>query len=148
MSTRCPGPALLKSLFEVDFVDHFAWVLIDPASGAVVAEARYVRDPKDPASAEIAFSIADAFQGRGAGTLLMDAVAIAAKLTGVQRFTARMFVCNAPMRGILNRHAVQWSRDEPGIVTAFFAVPGDDELSVWAGLAKCIRRTAARIIHG
>jgi RimJ/RimL family protein N-acetyltransferase len=146
MSSRCPGRSLMRSLFEVDFVDHFAWVLIDPADGAVVGEARYVRDPDDPASAEIALSIADAFQGRGAGKVLMDTVAITAETAGVQWFTARILVCNAPMRGILNRFTVSWHQDEPGTVTALFSVPGEAELTVWPGLARCIRLNAARII--
>lgn len=145
MSRGLPGPALLRSLFEVDFADHFAWVLVDPVSGALVAEARYIRDRDDPAAAEIALSVADAFQGSGAGSLLLDAVSIAAKSAGIQRFNARLLVSNIPMRCILNRFAVVWSHDEPGIVCASFPVPDDAGLTAWEGLARCIRRTAMQI---
>lgn len=146
MSRRRPGAGMLRSLFDVDFIDHFAWVLIDPAGGAVVAEARYVRDPADPGTAEIALSVADAFQGAGAGTALVDAVALTAGCVGVQRFTARTLVGNTAMRRILNRFPVTWSNDEPGIVAASFEMPDEADLGLWPGLARCIRRTALRII--
>jgi RimJ/RimL family protein N-acetyltransferase len=146
MSRQRPSRRMLMSLFDVDFTDHFAWVLTDPTSGVVVAEARYVRDPADPLTAEVALSVADAFQGAGAGTVLIDAVAVAGDCAGVRRFTARTLVDNTAMRRILNRFEVTWSHDEPGIVSASFDVPAVDDLTVWPGLSRCIRRTAARII--
>lgn len=73
MSARAPSPALMNYLFQVDYVDHFVWVLVDAADGPVIADARFVRDVADPSSAEIAFIVADGYQGRGIGTLLMDA---------------------------------------------------------------------------
>ena len=74
MSARAPSPALMNYLFQVDYVDHFVWVLVDAADGPVIADARYVRDVADPSSAEISFIVADVYQGRGIGTLLMDAL--------------------------------------------------------------------------
>lgn len=47
--------------------------------GPVVADARFVRDHDDLASAEIALNVADAYQGCGIGTLLLGALAITAR---------------------------------------------------------------------
>ena len=86
-------------LFEVDYVDHFVWVMTDGPDGPVVADVRFVRDESDPASAEIAFIVGDAYQGRGIGTFLMGALAVAAAYHGVQRFSARVLPTTTPMRG-------------------------------------------------
>ena len=41
-------PTVLTYLFEVDYVDHFVWVVTDGADGPVIAGARFVRDHNDP----------------------------------------------------------------------------------------------------
>jgi GNAT superfamily N-acetyltransferase len=43
-------------------------------------DARFVRDESDPKIAEIAFTVADAYQGRGIGSLLISALSIAARV--------------------------------------------------------------------
>ena len=77
MSTRAPSAALMDYLFQVDYVDHFVWVLVDGVDGPVVADVRFVRNLDDPSSAEIAFIVADDYQGRGIGGFLMDALIVA-----------------------------------------------------------------------
>ena len=89
-------------LFEVDYVDHFVWVMTDGAEGPGVAGARFVRDQDDPSIAEIAFTVADAYQGRGIGAFLMGALAVAARYDGVERFSARVLPENSSMREILD----------------------------------------------
>ena len=61
-------------LFEVDYVDHFVWVMTEGEDGSVVADARFVRDEADATVAEVAFIVGDDYQGRGVGTFLMDGV--------------------------------------------------------------------------
>ena len=50
-------------LFEVDYADHFVWVMTDGVDGPVVADARFVREENDPATAEVAFTVGDIYQG-------------------------------------------------------------------------------------
>jgi len=147
MSTRAPSPALMNYLFQVDYVDHFVWVLVDGADGPVVADARFVRDISDPAVAEVAFIVADGYQGRGIGGLLMDALVIAAQVEGVRRFTARMLADNLPMRSILDRYGAQWDRDEPGVVTTAFDVPASDKLRLDPVICDEIRSVTRQVVR-
>jgi len=147
MSTRAPSSALMNYLFQVDYVDHFVWVLVDGADGPVVADVRFVRDAEDPTVAEIAFIVADDYQGRGIGSFLMEALAIAAGVDGVQRFTARLLAENHPMRAILDRFGGEWQRDEPGVVTIEFEVPAQDRLRIDPKLAHDIRTMARRVLR-
>src|SRR6202035_2344277 len=62
---------------DVDGVHHVALVLVVlPPEGEEwpVGVARLVQDPADPASAEIAFTVADEWQGHGGGTALVGAL--------------------------------------------------------------------------
>ena len=122
-STRTPTASLMAYLFEVDYVDHFVWVLTDGAHGPVVADARFVRDGHDATIAEVAFIVGDAYQGRGIGTFLMDALAVAARAGGVTTFTARVLSENYPMRAIMDRAGAHWERDDLNVVTTVVDVP-------------------------
>ena len=147
MSTRAPSPALMNYLFQVDYVDHFVWVLVDGPGGPVVADARFVRDIADPAVAEIAFIVADGYQGRGIGGLLMDALVIAAQVGGVRRFTARMLADNLPMRSILDRYGAHWDRDEPGVVTTAFDVPALENLRIDPVIGNDLRSVTRQVVR-
>lgn len=147
MSPRAPSPSLMNYLFQVDYVDHFVWVLVDGPDGPVVADVRFVRDAEDPAVAEIAFIVADDYQGRGIGSFLMDAVTIAARVGGVQRFTARMLAGNHAMRSILERFGAPWRRDEPGVVTTQFDVPAVESLRIDPALADRIRAMTREVVR-
>jgi CRP-like cAMP-binding protein len=129
-TTRTPTASLMTYLFEVDYVDHFVWVMTEGVDGPVVADARFVRDVADPTVAEVAFIVGDDYQGRGVGTFLMDALAVAARGDGINRFTARVLSENYSMRRILDRYGAEWHRDEQGIVTTEIAVPPLRELTI------------------
>lgn len=147
MSMRAPSTALMNYLFQVDYVDHFVWVLVDGVDGPVVADVRFVRDEHDPSVAEIAFIVGDAYQGRGIGNFLMDSLIIAAHVGGVKKFTARVLSDNLPMRTILDRFGAHWERDEPGVVTTVFDVPKLDTLTIDPGLVGEIRDSARQVIR-
>lgn len=146
MTARMPSPALMHYLFEVDYVDHFVWVVTEP-DGSLVADARFVRDTENPTVAEIAFIVGDSYQGKGIGTFLLGAVAVIARLEGIEKFTARVLGDNLPMRAILDHLGAYWERDDPGIVTTVIDVPGDEQLPFGRDVADQIKNVGRQAIQ-
>ncbi|HYQ34596.1 MAG TPA: GNAT family N-acetyltransferase, partial [Mycobacterium sp.] len=143
MTARIPSPALLHYLSEVDYVDHFVWVVTDGSDP--VADARFVRDESDPKIAEIAFIVADAYQGRGIGSFLIGALSIAARVDGVERFSARMLSENTPMRAIMDHYGAVWEREDVGVITTVIDVP--HQLVFGRDVADQIERVARQVIE-
>jgi RimJ/RimL family protein N-acetyltransferase len=96
-------PAELRYLTDVDHHDHEAIGALDPVTGQGAGIARYIRDPKDPRTAEIAVTIVDGWQGRGLGTELVARLAERARAEGIERFVALTAGTNVAM-GLLLRH--------------------------------------------
>jgi CRP-like cAMP-binding protein len=144
---RNPTKSLMQYLFEVDYVHHFVWVMTDGFDGPVVADARFVRDENDPAVAEVAFIVGDAYQGRGIGTFLMGALAIAADYHGVHRFSARVLTENYPMRAILDHFAAVWHRDDLGVVATVIDVPEPRNPPFTPELTKQIRDMTCQVVR-
>lgn len=115
-----PSEALVKYLVDVDYVNHFAWVVMTADQGPGIASARYIRLHDRPHVAEIALGVRDSHQGRGVGTLLLGALAAAAPVAGVTHFQANVLSENAPMRALLDRFGVHWRFAEPGVVATEF----------------------------
>ncbi len=147
-STGTPTPSLMAYLSEVDYVDHFVWVLTDGTAidAPIVADARYVREAT-PNVAEVAFIVGDDYQGRGIGSFLMEALAVAARSEGIRRFTARVLADNLPMRKILDRYGARWHRDDLGVVTTAFDVPLMRDLTLSAELYRDIHAAARQVIR-
>src|SRR5437879_4393177 len=145
MTARLPSPALMHYLSEVDYVDHFVWVMTDGSDP--VADARFVRDETDPTIAEIAFTVADAYQGRGIGSFLIAALSIAAGVDGVEKFSARMLSDNLPMRTIMDRYGAVWQREDVGVITTVIDVPRRRDLHLKRDMADRIERVARQVIE-
>ena len=145
MTARLPTPALMHYLSEVDYVDHFVWVVTDGSDP--VADARFVRDETDPTIAEIAFTVADAYQGRGIGSFLIGVLSIAASVDGVERFSARMLSDNLPMRTIMDRYGAVWQREDVGVITTVIDVPRRRDLHLKRDIADQIERIARQVIE-
>jgi protein lysine acetyltransferase len=147
LSVRAPTAALLAYLCEVDYIDHFVWVVTDGIDGPVVADARFIRDIDDPASAEIAITVADTYQGRGIGTLLLGALTIAARADEIERFHALVLSDNAAMRALADKFDVRWECEEPGVVTTTMQIPALDDLPIKLDAVRQIHHVARQVIH-
>jgi GNAT superfamily N-acetyltransferase len=93
----------VRYLTEVDYVDHMAWVALDPSrpDHPGIGVARYVRLPDDPAVAEAAVTVLDDYQGRGVGTILLRLLAGSALEHGIHSFRGYVLAANDPMVEIL-----------------------------------------------
>jgi GNAT superfamily N-acetyltransferase len=116
--------AEVERFTQVDYDDRFA--LVVEHDDAIVAVGRYDRLP-DSSEAEVAFVVADEYQHRGIGSLLLDELAAAALPRGITTFVASTLAENATMLGVF-AHAgfkVTSSRDHETISLHFPIVPDD-----------------------
>jgi GNAT superfamily N-acetyltransferase len=81
----------LNALTTVDR-DHYALGALDPATGAGIGLARYVRDANDPQRAIVGVVVVDSWQGRGLATRLLHRLAAHARDGGIEHFDAHMIV--------------------------------------------------------
>ena len=97
--------AELRYLTEVDGRDHVALVALDPTDPEhqLIAVGRFVRLQHDPHAADVAFTVADEWQGRGLGSLLGVHLTHLARNRGIRRFTATMSSDNRPAHRLLQK---------------------------------------------
>jgi GNAT superfamily N-acetyltransferase len=101
---RLPEP-MLRRLIDVDGHSHVA--VVAEAGGEIAGIARFVALPGDPDTAEVAVTVADPFQGRGIGGLLLDALRSAAERAGLGAFVYLVDPTNRPMLRLLRLREVQ-----------------------------------------
>jgi GNAT superfamily N-acetyltransferase len=94
----------LRYLTDVDHRDHEAVFALDE-SGEGVGVARYVRSGARPDTAEVAIAVVDGWQGRGLGTLLLEAISVRARDERVRTFTALMLASNREMMDLFQHLA-------------------------------------------
>ncbi|MET0153289.1 MAG: GNAT family N-acetyltransferase, partial [Candidatus Binatia bacterium] len=85
----------LRRFTELDFVNHVALVatLVEGGEEHIIGVARYIvlpTKPGEPRRAEVAFAVADAHQGRGIATLLLEQLARLAQVGGIDEFEANV----------------------------------------------------------
>jgi protein lysine acetyltransferase len=147
LSVSALNEARLTYLFEVDYIDHFVWVVTDDADGPVAADARFVRDVDNAASAEIALTVADTYQRRGVGTLLLAALAVAAHIDGIEQFHALVFSENPAARALGDKFHARWEVTEPGVIATAMVIPALDDLPVTPEVCRQIHHVARQVIH-
>jgi GNAT superfamily N-acetyltransferase len=100
-----PKPKLsqkdLRYLTDVDGHNHVALAATDPDSGRGVAIGRFIRDPRHPERAEVAITVADGWQRRGLGKILLSRLADRAREEGIRKFTALVSSDNRNMQALL-----------------------------------------------
>jgi CRP-like cAMP-binding protein len=139
---------VIQYLIDVDYSDHFAWVVLEAGEPDEpgVASARYIRERDAEDIAEVAFSVIDEYQGRGLGTFLLGALAVAATENDVHRFRARVLAENEPMRAILRRAGAHMEFSEPGVLETVVDVPAFGQGLPDIETAEALRDAAREIV--
>jgi RimJ/RimL family protein N-acetyltransferase len=107
---------------NVDYRARLALVAEDERAGHLLvrAVARYEPDTA-PGVAEVAVVVEDAWQNRGVGSVLLDAVLEAGETRGIRSFTANVLADNRRMLHVLRRLGeIQRQSSENGVVTVEF----------------------------
>ena len=127
-----PYPELTeRDVHRFTHVDHHDRVAIIATIGEdIVGVVRY--DRVSPDEAEVAFNIADAHQGRGLGSVLLEHIATAAQEQGVRRFVAEVLPGNRRMLGVFTDagYAVASDVDEGVVRLVFDIAPTETSLAV------------------
>ena len=102
---------LVDPVLDPDWVDRgaLAGSVIEAGKDRIVALANYVR-LRDPLSAEVAFAVADDYQGRGIGTRLLEQLAARAAGEGIERFVAEVMADNAAMISVFESAGFEVTR--------------------------------------
>lgn len=119
----------LTYLTEVDQQDHVAWVALDldHPERPGVGVARFVRVADEPHVAEAAVTVADEYQGRGAGTLLLGLLAGLARARGVSVFRNYVMADNRPMLRLFEELGGRREEEAPGVYRVDLALPGPEQ---------------------
>ena len=88
---------------QVDFKSHVALVACGAHEGraAIIGGGRYIMS--ESMSAEMAFVVIDAWQGRGIGSLLAKHLIVLAREAGLRELTAEVLPENSAMRRVFDR---------------------------------------------
>ncbi|MDI1450317.1 GNAT family N-acetyltransferase [Polyangium sp. 6x1] len=128
------SPSMARYLTEVDGKDHVAIVALvdslDLKEEEGVGVARFLRLAGGPHIAEAAVTVIDAYQGKGLGRILLEALTLAARERGITIFRSAVLVSNAPMRRILDEAGGVVHRDEGD--TLVIDVPIGDPRPHWS----------------
>ena len=118
----CVHPELSDAeVHHLTHVDHRNRdALVAVAEDEIVGVARLER-LADPATAEVAFVVADPWQGVGLGTLLFERLAARARQLGITAFTAETLPGNEPMLAVFRR-AGGLLRIADGVIAVTIAV--------------------------
>ncbi|MFC8800498.1 GNAT family N-acetyltransferase [Promicromonospora sp. NPDC057138] len=146
---------LLTQFVTVDHVRRAALVAVRPGPGGedggedIVGVARYdvIDDRPGRRTAEVAFNIADALQGQGLGSVLLEHIAAAARERGVHRFIAEVLPQNRAMLGVFREagYAVEQHLDDGVVTVSVDLDPTDRSREV---MADREHRTEARSMQG
>lgn len=140
-----PSDKLIDYLLAIDYINHFAWVVLDGDQlHPGVAVGRFIRDRDDLRRAEVAFAVVDAQQGRGLATVLLGALGVAADASGIETFTAEVLEDNAPMRHVFDKAGARWHRADRGVVGATMLV-ADVRQTVADELQLALEKTVAAL---
>ena len=104
---------------QVDYQSRVA--LVATVRGEIIGVARY--DRLDTTTAEVAFNISDAFQGKGVGSVLLEHLAAVAQERGVAKFVADVLPQNRKMIQVFNDAGYEVSHHfDNGVIAVAFEI--------------------------
>lgn len=107
----------LEHFTNVDYRDRVAFVVT--VGGRIIGIGRYDRTGED--TAEVAFNVSDAHQGRGLGSVLLEHLAAAARERGMREFSAEVLPQNSAMLGVFVQAGYEVARRfDDGVVDVRF----------------------------
>lgn len=109
----------LDRFVNVDHHDRVALIML--IGDDIIGVGRF--DKISATSAEVAFNIADAHQGRGIGSILLEHLAAAAREAGIRRFTAEVLPQNRSMLQVFQAAGYEVARGfDDGVVAVNFDI--------------------------
>ena len=113
---------------EVDY--HQRVALVATVHDEIIGIARY--DCIDATTAEVAFNISDAYQGRGVGSMLLEHLSAIAQEEGVRRFVADVLPQNRKMISVFTEAGYEVSHhyDDGVIAVSFTITPTEQSQAV------------------
>ncbi|HWP66462.1 MAG TPA: GNAT family N-acetyltransferase [Candidatus Limnocylindria bacterium] len=123
--------AELRDFIEVDGVSRAALVGTIRRDGGerIIGVARYVRTSQEPPRAEVAFTVDDAWQGKGLGTLLLEQLAVVARANGISEFEADVLGDNNRMLEVFAESGFRVERSlAGGVIHVRFPTAETEEL--------------------
>jgi acetate---CoA ligase (ADP-forming) len=109
--------ASAKRMVQVDYKSQYGLVAVAGLPEQIVAHAMYIES--EPRKAELALAVADSYQGRGLGTILLGQLAEIAAASGIDVFEAIVMPDNHTMLDMLRESGFPvHGRAEPGEVHA------------------------------
>ena len=138
----------LRYLTEIDHENHMAWIALEPetAGKPAVGVARYVRLAGEPEVAEAAVVVADSYQGKGLGTLLLGMLGVTATANGIHTFRAYVLVENRLMLEILREMGGAVVLEEPGLYRVDLPLPDDPDDLPDTPTGRVFKAVATRVI--
>lgn len=144
---RIPSRDLARFV-NVDHRDREA--LVVSAGSELIAVGRYERLGEGAPEAEAAFVVADEYQGRGIGSVLLEHLAAAAREVGIERFVAEVLPQNAKMLNVFADAGYEVDRRyADGVVHLVFPVAQTERsLAVqWDREHRTEARSVARLMR-
>jgi acetate---CoA ligase (ADP-forming) len=115
-----PSARLVEPFLDPDWIERGS--LVGTLGDRIVALASYAR-LRDPATAEIAFAVADEEQGRGIGTRLLEQLALRAAEAGIDSFVAEVMAENRAALSVFADAGFEVARElEGGVVELLFPI--------------------------
>ena len=109
-----------QRFISIDYRSHVALLaeVFDDGREIMIGEARYVLDEHDPATSEFALAVADDWQGRGIGRVLLARLELEAAASSIRCMLADTLYDNKAMRALAasSGYTVRANREDARLV--------------------------------